>query len=73
MLRDKGRDGQIFMSDRQFNHRIERLLVNPLAYFGNSSTVGYLFACTMYSVHWFSVRIGELGVDTGKATFKFFG
>ncbi|XP_052180646.1 uncharacterized protein LOC127793905 [Diospyros lotus] len=72
-VRDKGRDGQIFTSDRQFNHRIERLLVNPLAYSGNSSTVGYLLACTMYSVHWLSVRIGELGVDTGKATLSFLG
>ncbi|XP_052183357.1 uncharacterized protein LOC127795615 [Diospyros lotus] len=72
-VRAKGRDGQIFTSDRQFNHRIERLLVNPLPYFSNSSVAGYLLACTMYSVHWFSVRIGELGVDTGKATLGFLG
>ncbi|CAL5394851.1 unnamed protein product [Camellia sinensis] len=69
--------GGIFTSKNKLNHQILRLLVSPVANeswsgsgINNSSvsvsvtTIGYLLACTMYGVHWFSVRIrGCLGSE----------
>ncbi|GMP55195.1 hypothetical protein CsSME_00020082 [Camellia sinensis var. sinensis] len=71
--------GGIFTSKNKLNHQILRLLVSPVANeswsgSGNNNssvsvsvsvtTIGYLLACTMYGVHWFSVRIrGCLGSE----------
>ncbi|RAL53352.1 hypothetical protein DM860_007024 [Cuscuta australis] len=64
-----GRD--ICVHSRRLYHRISRLLVNPVADFDVFSTsshsgncFGYIMACTMYSVHWFSVKMPEGGFES---------
>ncbi|KAL5817919.1 hypothetical protein ACOSQ3_026297 [Xanthoceras sorbifolium] len=66
---------EIFMAKNQFKHRICKILVNPVAEIsgceGNSMvTIGYLLACTMYSVHWFSVKVNKVG---DKPTISYLG
>ncbi|XP_059633280.1 uncharacterized protein LOC132276046 [Cornus florida] len=69
-LNARGDGGKIFTAKTNFNHRIVRLSINPVADWCSSSgklcytTVGYLLAYTMYSVHWFRVRIRGLGTDS---------
>ncbi|KAL7164429.1 hypothetical protein ACSBR2_040361 [Camellia fascicularis] len=72
--------GGIFTAKNKLNHQILRLLVSPAANSswsgsGNNNSsvsvsvtttirIGYLLACTMYGVHWFSVRVrGRLGSE----------
>ncbi|EOY07249.1 TATA box-binding protein-associated factor RNA polymerase I subunit C, putative [Theobroma cacao] len=55
------RDGDILISHNHCNHKILRILVSPVDdddFEENSgdSVVGYLMACTLYSVHWYSVK-----------------
>ncbi|XP_044478080.1 uncharacterized protein LOC123205217 [Mangifera indica] len=57
----------VFVARNRFNHRICKILVNPVGDFsdfeGTSSVnVGYLLAFTMYSVHWFSVNVSRVSV-----------
>ncbi|KAK1564531.1 hypothetical protein Q3G72_005204 [Acer saccharum] len=66
---------EIFMAKNQLKHRICKILVNPVAeisgFNGNSLvTIGYLLACTMYSVHWFSVKVNKVGE---KPTLSYLG
>ncbi|PKI71724.1 hypothetical protein CRG98_007857 [Punica granatum] len=53
-------DGGVFRSSKRFSHSIVRILVNPVGdddvLSGNDGVIGYVMACTMYSVHWFAVR-----------------
>lgn len=54
------RNGDVFVSDNHFNHKILRILLNPVDDFegiSGDSVVGYLMTCTLYAVHWYSVRI----------------
>ncbi|KAF8031501.1 hypothetical protein BT93_D0653 [Corymbia citriodora subsp. variegata] len=55
-----GEDGDVFRSKKRFYQPIVRIVVNSIPDSGNcmSSSVGYLLAYTMYSVHWFVVRSG---------------
>lgn len=55
-----GEDGDVFRSKKRFYHSIVRIVVNSIPDSGKcmSSSVGYLLAYTMYSVHWFVVRRG---------------
>ncbi|KAF8380140.1 hypothetical protein HHK36_027623 [Tetracentron sinense] len=61
------KDGSVFTTQFGFYSRILKLFVNSVAAAGlgfsastgNSVTVGLLLACTLYSVHWFSVEIRE--------------
>ncbi|KAK3439327.1 hypothetical protein EUGRSUZ_C04176 [Eucalyptus grandis] len=55
-----GEDGDVFRSKKRFCHSFVRIVVNSIRDSGNcgSSSVGYLLAYTMYSVHWFVVRSG---------------
>ncbi|KAA8546246.1 hypothetical protein F0562_003015 [Nyssa sinensis] len=68
-LNVRGDGGGILKAKNKLNHQILKLLVNPSGDSSSSSgdsrftTVGYLLACTMYSVHWFSVGIRGLGSD----------
>lgn len=66
--------GDVFVAKYKLNQRIVKILVNPVddlglglsAVKGNLDvSVGYLFACTLYSVHWFRVRIRETGQQLG--------
>ncbi|GMH16106.1 hypothetical protein Nepgr_017947 [Nepenthes gracilis] len=68
----------IFMSMNEFNHRIFLLSACPVnCSFSSSGSndvhVGFLMACTMYSVHWFSVRIKGLGSDSEKPVLLYLG
>ncbi|KAH7543073.1 hypothetical protein FEM48_Zijuj02G0144600 [Ziziphus jujuba var. spinosa] len=64
-------DGDFFTAKCEFSYRISRISVNPVADSdcqsrtgANSSfTVGYLLACTMYSVHWFVVKFRMNDLD----------
>ncbi|XP_015164980.1 uncharacterized protein [Solanum tuberosum] len=52
--------------NHKLNFRILRLLVNPVSEIDDSCsssyiTFGYLLVCTLYSVHWYSVKIGVKG------------
>ncbi|XVE97061.1 hypothetical protein REPUB_Repub02eG0278100 [Reevesia pubescens] len=61
------RNGDVFVSNSHSNHKILRILLNPVEDFdegisGDSVVVvGYLMACTLYAVHWYSVRITKSG------------
>ncbi|KAL6276658.1 hypothetical protein ACE6H2_020259 [Prunus campanulata] len=63
-------NGGVFASRRWFSYRISRISVNPIPGFsslrGNGScvTIGYLLASTMYSVHWFIVKVGDFGPNS---------
>ncbi|GAB2270064.1 hypothetical protein Dimus_004977 [Dionaea muscipula] len=64
--------GKPFVSLNKFNHRIFRLSACPVDCASvfcdvGSDNVGFLMACTMYSVHWFSVRIRGLDSDSGRS------
>ncbi|KAK0577790.1 hypothetical protein LWI29_000128 [Acer saccharum] len=66
---------EIFMAKDRFKHRICKILVNPVAEisgFKDNSlvTIGYLLACTMYSIHWFSVKVNKVGE---KPTLSYLG
>ncbi|XP_047315987.1 uncharacterized protein LOC124919711 [Impatiens glandulifera] len=73
-----GNDG-IFKSKNKFNHRILRLLVNSSNGFpcssGKSSIhpLGYVMACTMYSVHWFTASIMGIGSNEERPFLHFVG
>ncbi|KAF5734597.1 hypothetical protein HS088_TW15G00089 [Tripterygium wilfordii] len=54
----------IFRAEKRSSHRILRILVNPVVrswgFESESSdyaTIGYLMACTMYSVDWYSIKL----------------
>ncbi|KAK2984477.1 hypothetical protein RJ640_004267 [Escallonia rubra] len=74
----RGRDG-FFSADNALNHQILRLLVNPIddspCHSGDSSltTFGYLLACTMYSVFWYSVGIQGVGSGLERPQLDFLG
>ncbi|CAL9004759.1 unnamed protein product [Prunus brigantina] len=63
-------NGGVFASRRWFSYRISRISVNPIPGFsslrGNGScvTIGYLLASTLYSVHWFIVKVGDFGPNS---------
>ncbi|KAK8588675.1 hypothetical protein V6N12_023099 [Hibiscus sabdariffa] len=53
------RNGDVFVSNNHFNHKISSILVNPVDDFdgiSGDSVVGYLMASTLYAVHWYAVR-----------------
>ncbi|KAL5857326.1 hypothetical protein ACOSQ3_004784 [Xanthoceras sorbifolium] len=57
---------EIFVTKNQFKHPICKILVNPVleiaGFKGNSLvTIGYLLVCTVYSAHWFSVKVNKVG------------
>ncbi|EEF32019.1 uncharacterized protein LOC8263218 [Ricinus communis] len=73
--------GGVFVANKCLNQRIVKILVNPVVdsgYFeGNASSkiVGYLLVYTLFSVHWFCVKIGEINErpilgHVGCKTFK---
>nr|GMC71917.1 Serine/threonine-protein kinase cdc7 [Ipomoea batatas] len=88
----KFKDGKDFVvHSRKLNHRILRLLVNPVTDFDcfysssgnyyystlNYTCIGYIMVCTMYSVHWYSVKmpkeVGSIVLDyAGYAGVKLF-
>ncbi|KAJ8752268.1 hypothetical protein K2173_003904 [Erythroxylum novogranatense] len=51
-------DGGIFTARKSLSERIVRILVNPTEDLG---CIGYLLVYTLYSVHWFCVKVS--GVD----------
>ncbi|XVF55110.1 hypothetical protein PTKIN_Ptkin06aG0009900 [Pterospermum kingtungense] len=56
------RNGDVFISNNHFNHRILKILVTPVEDsegISGDPVVGYLMACPLYAVHWYSVRIVE--------------
>lgn len=63
----------------RLNGRIRGILVNPVeefdsAFQGNSLVnVGYLLAFTMYSVHWFSVKVSKASESTTKPVVSYLG
>nr|GMD96600.1 Serine/threonine-protein kinase cdc7 [Ipomoea batatas] len=88
----KFKDGKDFVvHSRKLNHRILRLLVNPVADYdcfystsgnycyssSNYTCIGYIMVCTMYCVHWYSVKmpkgVGSIVLDyVGCAGVKLF-
>ncbi|PON44198.1 TATA box-binding protein associated factor RNA polymerase I subunit C, partial [Parasponia andersonii] len=70
-------NGDVFVTSCRFNHRILRISVNPVvdsASRGNSfRAVGYLLAFTMYSVHWFVVKVREIGSDSMVPSLTYVG
>ncbi|CAK9166786.1 unnamed protein product [Ilex paraguariensis] len=81
-VRALGDSGDVFVAETKLNQRILRLLVNPVADFdflcsslGKSCfiTIGYLLACTMYSVFWFRVRIKKTDSDLERVVVDFLG
>ncbi|XP_043724903.1 uncharacterized protein LOC122671630 [Telopea speciosissima] len=78
-------DGNIFTTPNGLNHRILRMsatasvtelsswdLLSPSAA-GDSIVVGLLFACTMYTVHWFSVEVNNSGSKRGRPVLVHLG
>ena len=61
------RNGDVFVSKKRLNHRIVQILATPIGYSfsGNPDSVGLVLACTMYSVHWFSVRNDNIDSEPG--------
>ncbi|KAM1248918.1 hypothetical protein ACFX2I_031648 [Malus domestica] len=62
------------------NYRISRISVNPVPGFsssrGNDSsvTIGYLLASTLYSVQWFTVKVGDTSLNLGnKVSLSYLG
>uniref|UniRef100_A0A5B6YJP0 Uncharacterized protein n=1 Tax=Davidia involucrata TaxID=16924 RepID=A0A5B6YJP0_DAVIN len=78
-LKVRGGGGEIFTAKNKLNNRILKLLVNPIADSSSSSdnfcftTVGYLLATTMYSIHWFSIGIKGLGSDSERPVINMLG
>ncbi|XP_060217993.1 uncharacterized protein LOC132645188 [Lycium barbarum] len=67
----KFKNGASFIVDKhKLIFRILRLLVNPVSGIDESCssggyvTFGYLLVCTLYSVHWYSVKIRVKGVES---------
>lgn len=64
----------VFMEPKKLNHPIISIWVSPVAcdsssslrrcLGGNFDSFGYLMACTMYSVHWFSVGFKRFGLHS---------
>ncbi|KAL5538007.1 hypothetical protein UlMin_044220 [Ulmus minor] len=72
------RIGDIFIVSCKFNYQFLRILVNPIVdssfelsnLGGNSScAIGYLMACTMYSVNWFVIKVKRQGSKVFKTCF----
>ncbi|KAJ4721002.1 TATA box-binding protein associated factor RNA polymerase I subunit C [Melia azedarach] len=69
---------KLYTTNHRFNGQICGILINPVEdedISGNSlSTVGYLLVFTMYSVHWFSVKVSEISEKPvlGYLGFKLF-
>ncbi|XP_016449538.1 uncharacterized protein LOC107774499 [Nicotiana tabacum] len=66
----------LLVHNHKLNCRILRLLVNPVTVseIDDSaclSTFGYLLVCTLYSVYWYSVKMGVKGV--GSVTVDYVG
>lgn len=61
------RNGDALVSNKRLNHRIVQILATSIGYSfsGNPDSVGLVLACTMYSVHWFSVRIENSESEPG--------
>ncbi|KAK9282824.1 hypothetical protein L1049_011047 [Liquidambar formosana] len=79
---DESCGGDVYVAKNKFNHRIVKILVNPVddSGVGVSSVkgdlsvpVGYLLVYTMYSVHWFSVRIKGIGSNFEKPILIYLG
>ncbi|XP_010261424.1 PREDICTED: uncharacterized protein LOC104600263 [Nelumbo nucifera] len=68
------KSGNIFMSTDGLIHRILKMFVtsinarcsNSSSLTGNSVSIGFLVACTLYSVHWFRVDINNVGSNLGR-------
>ena len=60
-------NGDVFVSTKRLKHRIVQILATPIGYSfsGNSDSVGLVLACTMYAVHWFSVKIDKVDSKPG--------
>ncbi|KAG6672766.1 hypothetical protein I3842_16G075900 [Carya illinoinensis] len=69
-----GKKGGIFREKTGFEYQINNISVNPMVESGFGSTswacnsnssviVGYLMASTLYSVHWFAVKVKEIGLN----------
>ncbi|KAL5574203.1 hypothetical protein UlMin_023800 [Ulmus minor] len=72
------RIGDIFVVSCKFNYLVLRILVNLIVdssfelsnLGGNSScAIGYLMACTMYSVNWFVIKVKRQGSKVFKTCF----
>ncbi|KAK6942146.1 hypothetical protein RJ641_027523 [Dillenia turbinata] len=57
-------DGDVFTADTRFNHGILKIVLNSSPDNANGC-FGYLMACTMYTVHWFTVKFNETIDDSG--------
>ncbi|PON96801.1 TATA box-binding protein associated factor RNA polymerase I subunit C [Trema orientale] len=75
-------NGDVFSASCRFNHQILRISVNPVldsgyqfsALTGNSfGIIGYLLASTMYSIHWYVIKVEEIGSDTKVPSLTYIG
>lgn len=62
----------------QFKYQILRISVNPLPSLSNLTgngpvTIGYVLASTMYSVHWFVVKLGDFGSNSDSIRLVYVG
>ncbi|KAM5573941.1 hypothetical protein ABKV19_013455 [Rosa sericea] len=62
----------------QFKYQILRISVNPLPSLSNLRdngpvNIGYLLASTMYSVHWFIVKVGDFGSSSNSVRLVYVG
>ncbi|KAJ8572947.1 hypothetical protein K7X08_009458 [Anisodus acutangulus] len=66
----KFKNGESFIvKNHKLNFRILRLLVNPVSEIDYTClsgyvTFGYLLVCSLYCVHWYSVKMGAKGVES---------
>ncbi|KAF4354797.1 hypothetical protein F8388_018001 [Cannabis sativa] len=75
-------NGDVFMASFNLKHQILRISVNPVLDSGSEfstsrensfGTIGYLFACTLYSIHWYVIKVKEIGSDTEVPSLTYVG
>ncbi|XP_062118084.1 uncharacterized protein LOC133831705 [Humulus lupulus] len=75
-------NGDVFVASLNLKHQILRISVNPVL--DSSSefstlrensfcTIGYLLACTLYSIHWYVIKVKEIGSNTEVPTLTHLG
>ncbi|KAI4313176.1 hypothetical protein L6164_026175 [Bauhinia variegata] len=74
--------GDVFEASSGASHRIARISVNPVDDFGLGSSnlrgnsyskIGYLLASTLYSVHWFTVKINKRSLSLERPSVIYLG
>ncbi|XP_057527789.1 uncharacterized protein LOC130806648 isoform X1 [Amaranthus tricolor] len=71
-------DGSVLTSQIKFDHQIVQLTACPssncsIPEVGDSACVGFLLACNMYAVNWFSVQISGHSLDSEKPALVLLG